>query len=569
MEAFSLSFDSQIPAAIYSKVCIVFACMFALSNPADESRESEMVPICTGEEGEPACWILIETMPNCHVWNRVPRPSETVTFDGSAECQGGRLTGDGTLTWSWTDDGESVTRKGDGPGPYVDGRRDGIWVISLGDDWQSKGEYVAGKEVGRWDTFDADGRIVGGGEYVHGSPNGYWEIATWDGFRAKGEYVDGKIEGKWVFPHADGYVTTGEYMSGEPTGRWLLVDAREEIIEEKNYTVGKLQGKYFYMHKDPDYQVTGSFANGLRDGTWVAIPKDRESGSVEVTYVDGMKHGAEVLISEDGFRRIGNFENGQRTGQWSLFDQSDNVLFEASFSQDEVQDFILNSASLPSSTAPTVGRAPIDGAFGLLFGPAGFNQITQLTCGNRSCLDEMAVTMLWAYPSRTERYNYDGSRWFLSEYYSGYFELRPGGHIVSDIHPPRPVAGGSDYTAKLTWDAGVTGISAKIGSFQSEDSCEVEALRLRELLRGKYGECTDYRYNNGTYGRAPIGQCDSRGLPERGITAFCSVDRNYDEDETTKEHHYVALSYQMLLEHERAAVMKAWMERGQVGAEDL
>ncbi len=122
---------------------------------------------------------------------------------------------------------------------------------------------------------------------------------------------------------------------------------------------------------------------------------------------------------------------------------------------------------------------------------------------------------------------------------------------------------------KVSAESGLFEIDTEIGEFPTEGPCEAEAARLRDLLTGKYGQCTDYRYPAGSFGRTPIGQCDSRGMPERKVTAFCRAKTEYVNDEMRTKHHYVRLNYEVMLEAERKEIRSAWLKHGQVGLEDL
>ncbi len=203
-----------------------------------------LVPICTAEEGETECWNVVEGMPGCHIWNWAKGTSMSAVsakFDGTAVCENGKLTGEGTLTWSYMQDGESHTETMP-QGPYQDGRRHGVWIEPkfFDDAIREKGERVAGRRVGRWDLLDADGKVVGGGEYVDDSKDGLWVEAKSNGRRAEGHYENGQRHGRWVLHDANGNVETGEYMSGNKDGEWTFTYARSGISVVRQYTDGEL-----------------------------------------------------------------------------------------------------------------------------------------------------------------------------------------------------------------------------------------------------------------------------------------------------------------------------------------
>ena len=125
---------------------------------------------CTGKErgeGE-GCWMELANQPGCWRWNPYPQPGETVTWSGG--CTDGKASGKGEETWRFRKDGEWKTSGGRGElrggkthvghwigrsssgevweGPYVDGKRHGLWVRrgSDGRDWScwSNGERAEG-----------------------------------------------------------------------------------------------------------------------------------------------------------------------------------------------------------------------------------------------------------------------------------------------------------------------------------------------------------------------------------------------------------------------------------------
>ena len=580
------------------------------------SHGSESLSVCgtTGAAAEGGCWQPLEGKRNCHVWNPNPQPRESATFEGRSRCRGGKVSGTGTLTWRVVEDGE--TRVYTYTGPYSEGKESGQFVATGPGGRRAEGEYVGGKPHGHWvysyppgtegkwdriegpwvdgvqqgkwtfvDYEKADGEFREKrreeGPIVNGQRQGDWvwiqvdRSVSWslgDSVRtrvdreARVRYVNGRLHGPLVEKFSDGRRRTGEYAEGERVGRWVTLDSGEDIFEERNYVEGILHGKFVSTTRkgyETDHRVFGHFAHGLRDGLWVA--QFDAGGSTEETYVAGMKHGAEVKTLANGLRRVGSFSNGQRTGQWSLGHESGDVLVEATYSDDEARDLSLPSASSPSATAPSAGRAPMDGAFGLLFGLDGFDQVKRLACDDgRSCLAAMADELLRTSPSEGEPND--------SDYWSPDSDLRFYGFTSAFLRirqPPRPVAGGRNYYVLISPKLGLVQIGTRIGEFSTEDSCEEEEWRLRELLRDKYGECTDYRFPAGSIGRSPIGQCDGRGLPERDITAFCREETEYVDGEERTKHHYVGLSYEILLEDDRTGVLNAWLKRGQVGAEDL
>jgi antitoxin component YwqK of YwqJK toxin-antitoxin module len=96
-------------------------------------------------------------------------------------------------------------------GEYLDGKEDGPWIITIGDNCQ-KGTYRDGLRTGVWTSYQltrngavTDTMILSTGGYVDDLPDGK-HITYWDNGKIKqeGSYVMGKKEGNWNLFNSDG-----------------------------------------------------------------------------------------------------------------------------------------------------------------------------------------------------------------------------------------------------------------------------------------------------------------------------------------------------------------------------
>ena len=186
----------------------------------------------------------------------------------------------------------------------------------------------------------------------------------------------------------------------------------------------------------------------------------------------------------------------------------------------------------PTAGSPRDGRSPLDGAFGILFGPAGVEQVKLLTCladdGSRlPCLSDMAEILFSNYPYTQ----------------------------VEIEEPPKPPPAGRDYRLQVSPHQGVFRIQAMVGSYETMEACREGSARLEELLAEKYGRCRAYLDDGSSH--EVIGQCDSRQLPERRAWAACVGGVA------------TGLFYELVSADERERMIKAWGKHRPISADDL
>ncbi len=122
---------------------------------------------CTGKPQGFVCWKELANLPQCYIWDDYYYEDQTVTWSGGR--YGSVAHGKGTLVWTRGDETYSQTGhlqkgkkqgqwvgRGSGytsEGPFMDGKRHGVWVTTWDNGDKERGEYVAGKQEGRWLVF--------------------------------------------------------------------------------------------------------------------------------------------------------------------------------------------------------------------------------------------------------------------------------------------------------------------------------------------------------------------------------------------------------------------------------
>lgn len=118
-------------------------------------------------------------------------------------------------------------------GPYVDGKKQGDWVIRFanGNVWQ--GSYRDDKMHGHWVLRIADGR-VGEGPFVDDERHGYWVEHSANGTVWEGSYVDGEKHGRWVIRRADGPDLERHFVNGTEVPSVQRTEVLSELHPKSN-----------------------------------------------------------------------------------------------------------------------------------------------------------------------------------------------------------------------------------------------------------------------------------------------------------------------------------------------
>ena len=100
---------------------------------------------------------------------------------------------------------------------YVQGKRHGQGTWRKKDGSVQKRFYVEGQNVGR----KADPGVIEEGRFVNGKRQGQWILRAADGDVEEGPYVEGNRHGKWVVRDSNGRSQEGLYVEGRRDGQWV------------------------------------------------------------------------------------------------------------------------------------------------------------------------------------------------------------------------------------------------------------------------------------------------------------------------------------------------------------
>lgn len=332
-------------------------------------------PLCTEASEGTSCWAeLIEPM-GCYVWLADP-PSEAGRMSWDRGCSRGLATGSGTLTWSGfpkpnAATGTHTNGKKTGhwsiayangtvaEGPYLDGRASGHWIVREANGTESEGPYVDGRQRGQWAVRHHDGRVEEGwmednrrngawtlrdsegniseGPYLNDKRDGNWTIRDAEGNVSEGTFVNGQMHGSWIEILVDGTVSEGQYVGGKRNGKWTKTYP-DGTLAEGPYTNDQWSGRWKITEQN-GHVSEGLFANGNRSGRWTvkAIFDGREELIAEGPYVGGNRHGPWTVTDSEELKikSKGRYIDGRRQGTWTTFDESDNMLAQGQYEDDQ------------------------------------------------------------------------------------------------------------------------------------------------------------------------------------------------------------------------------------------
>ena len=173
-------------------------------------------PTCAGQSKGTSCWLEISNQPGCHIWNKHLAAGEGATWTG--ECSQGLAQGNGKLKTVW--DGTNEIQTEESAGSFQDGIQQGQWV-----------EHWVG-----WYHEE--------GAYLDGERNGTWVLIDGSGSGSKGPYRNGVKHGKWIEHRCYGgelmSTEEGSYKNGERHGRWVR-RIRGGRVEVSDYDAGRIK----------------------------------------------------------------------------------------------------------------------------------------------------------------------------------------------------------------------------------------------------------------------------------------------------------------------------------------
>lgn len=156
--------------------------------------------VCANRGQGASCWMELGNIPGCYVWNSEKEQNETALWSG--QCTNGFVNGTGSVTWVYGANRENE-RIGYS-GPYLNGKRHGLWVIRQSGGHVFETPYVNGVVHGT--EVRRSPRSVTESPHVNGVTHGISIIRHENGDVEEWPYVNGQLRGTRVLRRADGRV---------------------------------------------------------------------------------------------------------------------------------------------------------------------------------------------------------------------------------------------------------------------------------------------------------------------------------------------------------------------------
>lgn len=229
-------------------------------------------------------WVA-DPISGCMLWSDEPTDGhDTVSWSG--ECQDGKASGYGVLSWFST--GGLLARY---VGVVNTGKVDGIGTLVIrseqGEGYdQYEAEFVDGEFEGEVMAETANGDRFQG-SMKQSLVEGYGSYIGANGDRYDGEFVNGLPEGPGFSEAADGELYKGMFKAGQRHGEGTLIDGNGDEFEgefvdgimhgwgswrgadgsrfEGEFETGKPNGRGLYRAPNGDI-YSGGFVNGMADG---------------------------------------------------------------------------------------------------------------------------------------------------------------------------------------------------------------------------------------------------------------------------------------------------------------
>lgn len=203
-----------------------------------------------------------------------------------------------------------------------------------------EGAFLEDKPVGIHKEYDEQGHVKIAKEYTsegeflgqglfdnNGKRTGLWKL--YDDFNSyyfgEGNYVDGKQDGKWIFYYKNGNVELeGYYSEGKPDREWIWTYENGATKRKENFIYGKREGEYAEYDSVGNLILAGQYFDDARKDEWIIYVGeivqrgnynlDEKTGIWKYHYIDNNK-----------IRFVGNFKNNEPDGIHKWYYPNGNI----------------------------------------------------------------------------------------------------------------------------------------------------------------------------------------------------------------------------------------------------
>jgi antitoxin component YwqK of YwqJK toxin-antitoxin module len=160
------------------------------------------------------------------------------------------------------------------------------------------------------------------------------QLEVWEEYHENGElmeeksYENGLLDGEYFYSNESGDTTiSGRYKQGKKQGRWIEEeDSENDAINRTvvfHYEGDLLHGKY--VLKEERKRITGHYMKGKKSGEWVEYNGDGRrlrADQIRSTYVNDLLHGSYQKRENRKVVLSGQYIQGMRDGEWLYYDEN-------------------------------------------------------------------------------------------------------------------------------------------------------------------------------------------------------------------------------------------------------
>lgn len=191
---------------------------------------------------------------------------------------------------------------------------------------EKKGTYINGKESGAFKEYNEEGTLIFEYSKKEDENNGDFKTYYENGqLKKSGHFVNGKQNGKFYEYAENGWIDAEYTMSNDELNGTLIIYDQNKKYEEKQYSDGKLDGKYKkYIYNDDGNLFLvkkGQYENELENGIWtlsIIEEDDKQRVLNSTTYENGIKSGSFQMAQGDSLI-FGSYQNDKLNGDYKIY----------------------------------------------------------------------------------------------------------------------------------------------------------------------------------------------------------------------------------------------------------
>lgn len=217
----------------------------------------------------------------------------------------------------------------------------------------STGEYVNGKEHGKWEYFYENGNLQAKAAYDHGIENGDWEWYHEEGqLMRKATFKQGHLNGIWLNYYENGVLSDStNYTIGRLNGESISYYENGQISQHGNYIRDRQDGHWKIYYDNGQLSAEGEYTTAEPVGLWKYWSQEGKplqeleyDNSPQLKIINSWDQNSEFII-KNGFGdyeshyengtilETGQVKDGNRVGTWKIFYSNGKLKEESTYEE--------------------------------------------------------------------------------------------------------------------------------------------------------------------------------------------------------------------------------------------